>query len=128
MATATSEEAAQQATLAIDGMTCASCAVRIERRLNRLGGVSASVNFASEQAATSFDPAPASIGTLIRAVEAAGYHASLPDGLRAPDSITAWLGGVWTRLDATRCSRRCAASTHPTRDPRHAQPLAKPLH
>ncbi len=81
MATTTSEEPAQQATLAIDGMTCASCAVRIERRLNRLDGVSASVNFASEQAAISFDPAQASVGTLIRAVESAGYHASLPDGL-----------------------------------------------
>lgn len=48
MATAVREEAPEHATLAIDAMTCASCATRIERRLNRLDGVSATVNFASE--------------------------------------------------------------------------------
>jgi len=37
-------------TLAIDGMTCASCAARIEKRLNRIHGVHATVNFATEQA------------------------------------------------------------------------------
>ena len=39
--------------LAIEGMTCASCAARIEKRLNRLDGVEASVNYASEHAAVS---------------------------------------------------------------------------
>ena len=41
----------------IDGMTCASCANRIERRLNRLDGVSATVNYATERASVDFDPA-----------------------------------------------------------------------
>jgi len=42
--------------LPITGMTCASCANRIERRLNRLDGVSASVNYATERATVDFDP------------------------------------------------------------------------
>ncbi len=62
--------------LAIEGMTCASCATRIEKRLNRLDGVAASVNFAGEQAAVSFDPSQVSVEDLMAAVEAAGYHAS----------------------------------------------------
>ena len=64
--------------LALEGMTCASCATRIEKRLNKLDSVSATVNFATEQAAVSFDPRQVSLEDLIAAVEAAGYHASLP--------------------------------------------------
>ena len=60
-------------------MTCTSCAARIEKRLNGLDGVSASVNYAAEQAAVSFDPEHASLDDLIGAVKAAGYHAALPD-------------------------------------------------
>ena len=46
----------QRTQLAIEGMTCASCATRIEKRLNRLDGVSASVNYATEAATVDFDP------------------------------------------------------------------------
>jgi Cu+-exporting ATPase len=62
--------------LDIGGMTCASCATRIERKLNRLDGVTATVNYATEKArvhSTGVDTA-----TLISAVEAAGYTAVLP--------------------------------------------------
>ncbi|MBG6108397.1 Cu+-exporting ATPase [Frigoribacterium sp. CG_9.8] len=62
--------------LDIAGMTCASCATRIERKLNRIEGVSATVNYATEKArvqSTGVDTA-----TLIAAVEAAGYRAALP--------------------------------------------------
>ena len=68
----------EQVELAIEGMTCASCAARIEKRLNKLDGVSASVNYASEHAAVTFDPEQASLEDLIGTVDAAGYHASLP--------------------------------------------------
>ena len=44
--------------LPITGMTCASCANRIERRLNKLDGVAATVNYATEKARVEFDPTP----------------------------------------------------------------------
>ena len=64
--------------LPISGMTCASCANRIERRLNRLDGVSASVNYATEKATVDYDPATVATDDLLGAVEAAGYRAALP--------------------------------------------------
>ena len=64
--------------LALEGMTCAACANRIERKLNKLEGVEASVNYATEQAAVRFDPERVSVTDLLGAVEAAGYHAALP--------------------------------------------------
>ena len=59
-------------------MTCASCANRIERKLNKLDGVSASVNYATEKATVDYDPAAVEPDALVGAVEAAGYHAVLP--------------------------------------------------
>jgi P-type Cu+ transporter len=70
-------ERPERVRLALEGMTCASCAARIERKLNKLDGVEASVNFATEQAAVRFDPGLVGVDDLIRAVEAAGYHARL---------------------------------------------------
>ncbi len=68
----------QRVDLAIEGMTCASCASRIERRLNKLDGVTATVNYATEKAQVTFadDIEPAQ---LIAEVEAAGYTARLPE-------------------------------------------------
>jgi Cu+-exporting ATPase len=63
--------------LDIAGMTCASCANRIERKLNKLEGVSASVNYATERAVVSH-PASVSTDELLATVAAAGYTASLP--------------------------------------------------
>ncbi len=64
--------------LEIAGMTCASCATRIERKLNRIDGVHATVNYATEEAAVRFDPACADVAALVAAVEGAGYRAALP--------------------------------------------------
>jgi Cu+-exporting ATPase len=74
-----------QVELTISGMTCASCASRVERKLNKLDGVSASVNYATEKARVRYpeglDPAE-----LVAAVAAAGYTARLPEPPRAtPD-------------------------------------------
>jgi P-type Cu+ transporter len=69
--------------LEIEGMTCAGCAARVERGLNKLEGVEAAVNLATEEAAVSFDPARVDVAALIAAVEASGYGASLP---RAADA------------------------------------------
>jgi len=62
--------------LDIGGMTCASCATRIERKLNRLDGVSATVNYATEKAQVRAEGVDTA--TLIATVEAAGYRAELP--------------------------------------------------
>ena len=67
-----------RAELSVTGMTCASCAARIERRLNRLDGVSATVNYATERATVDFDPAIVRAEDLVKQVEAAGYGAVLP--------------------------------------------------
>lgn len=64
--------------LRLAGMSCASCAARIERGLNELDGVNASVNFAVEQAHIEHGD-QVNAGDLIRAVEATGYHASVID-------------------------------------------------
>jgi P-type Cu+ transporter len=80
MTTATSPDRAgamRTAELAIGGMTCASCAARIEKKLNKLDGVAATVNLATGTARVSF-PASVSTGDLISVVEQAGYTASLP--------------------------------------------------
>ena len=63
--------------LEISGMTCASCAARIEKRLNKLDGVTASVNYSTELAKVS---APAGVTTdaLVAEVESLGYTATLP--------------------------------------------------
>ena len=64
--------------LPIEGMTCASCANRIERRLNKLDGVSATVNYATERASVAYDPSAASPADLVDAVRSTGYEATLP--------------------------------------------------
>jgi P-type Cu+ transporter len=64
--------------LPVQGMTCASCANRIERKLNKLDGVTATVNYATEQAAVEYDDSRVTPDDLVRAVEAAGYTAVLP--------------------------------------------------
>ena len=63
--------------LVIGGMTCASCAMRIEKKLNKLDGVTATVNYATEQAKVNV-PQGVSVEELIAAVESAGYTAELP--------------------------------------------------
>jgi P-type Cu+ transporter len=64
--------------LPIDGMTCSSCANRIEKSLNKLDGVEATVNFATERATVSFDPERTAADELVEAVGKVGYTASLP--------------------------------------------------
>jgi len=72
--------------LQIGGMTCASCAARIEKRLNRMPGVSASVNYATEKAVVRIDDVPANAAearadaaALIAEIERTGYTAALPE-------------------------------------------------
>lgn len=69
--------------LEIDGMTCASCANRIERKLNKLDGVHASVNYATEKARVEH-PADVDVETLLKTVADAGYSARVPS---TPDDV-----------------------------------------
>src|SRR5215472_13084934 len=72
---ASREEA--RATLALEGMTCASCAMRIEKGLKKVPGVkNASVNFATEQATVTFDPTQTGIEQLVQKVDVVGYKAT----------------------------------------------------
>ncbi len=63
--------------LELEGMTCAACAARIEKALNKVDGVEASVNLATERAAVRYDDGRVALGELVTAVEGAGYGASL---------------------------------------------------
>ena len=69
--------------LPVSGMTCASCAARVERTLNGLDGVTATVNYATERATVDFDDAAVAPEQLVDAVESAGYGATLPGGAAA---------------------------------------------
>ncbi|MFI8885062.1 heavy metal translocating P-type ATPase [Streptomyces sp. NPDC053813] len=64
--------------LAIGGMTCASCAARIEKKLNRMDGVEATVNYATEKAKVSYRGEDISVQDLIATVEKTGYTAHEP--------------------------------------------------
>ncbi|MGW3695451.1 heavy metal translocating P-type ATPase [Streptomyces sp. NPDC005134] len=64
--------------LSIGGMTCASCAARIEKKLNRMDGVTATVNYATEKAKVSYPGENMSVQELIATVEKTGYTAQEP--------------------------------------------------
>ncbi len=70
--------------LSIGGMTCASCAARVEKKLNKLDGVTATVNYATEKARVEFGD-NVSTDQLVSAVESAGYQAALPEPPNPPD-------------------------------------------
>ncbi|MER6673032.1 heavy metal translocating P-type ATPase [Streptomyces sp. NPDC000983] len=78
---------AAEVELLIGGMTCASCAARVEKKLNRMDGVTASVNYATEKARISY-PAGVEVADLIATVVRTGYTAEEP----APDPVAAGPG------------------------------------
>jgi P-type Cu+ transporter len=80
-----SSSATSDIELGITGMTCASCAHRIERRLNKLDGVVATVNYATEKAKVTY-PVALAPQELVSAVEQAGYGADLPHSRAAADA------------------------------------------
>lgn len=93
----------QQVELALTGMTCASCANRIERKLNKLDGVTATVNYATEKAKVTYD-ASVTTDDLVAAVEAAGYGAALPEPPASGDAGPA--GGGAAGDDPVRALRQ----------------------
>jgi P-type Cu+ transporter len=81
--TGETSSAPREVDLSVRGMTCAACAARVEKKLNEIGSVSATVNFATERA-TVTAPASVPVQVLIEAVERAGYGADVLD--RGPGS------------------------------------------
>ncbi|MDE2365761.1 MAG: copper ion binding protein, partial [Betaproteobacteria bacterium] len=71
----------KQIELPIEGMTCTACAARIEKTLNKLPGVRAAVNFASEKARVEFDAAAIRPEDLVRSIEKTGFHV-IPQSVR----------------------------------------------
>jgi P-type Cu+ transporter len=92
--------------LAVTGMTCAACAARIEKKLNRLEGVAATVNYATEKASVTFDPHSLTPDDLIATVQSIGYDATLPAPTRSapegppPENSSAWADPLLQRLTA----------------------------
>ncbi|CAN5441905.1 heavy metal translocating P-type ATPase [soil metagenome] len=85
--------------LQLTGMTCAACAGRIEKKLNRLDGVTATVNYATERASVEFDPTAADAEALIAAVQSIGYDAALPSTIDPDhDPAVARLADLYRRL------------------------------
>ena len=105
-----------QTTLAIGGMTCASCANRVERRLSELDGVSATVNLATEKAAVTYAD-PVTVDDLVAAVESTGYTATPPadepgsGDVPAAHPPTRFGPGCWS-VPCFRC-RSCCWPTVP---------------
>ena len=93
--------------LDVEGMTCASCAARIERKLNKLDGVEATVNYATEAASVSFDPASVSVDDLIATVEAT--H-SQPSNRNCGTFVIATSGAVRSAPTASRVRTARAGS------------------
>ena len=88
---ATSTHTLQQLDLAVSGMTCGACAAKIEKGLNELDGVRATVNYATESARVEFDPAAVNPERVLKAVSELGYgarklHDVTPDELAREDA------------------------------------------
>ncbi len=81
--------------LPVAGMTCAACSTRLERNLNKLPGVTASINLAAEKARIDYDPAQATPASLIQAIEKTGF--SVP-----PQQLQLALEGMTCAACATR--------------------------
>ncbi|MGP9759924.1 heavy metal translocating P-type ATPase [Corynebacterium sp. AOP12-C2-36] len=101
--------------LGVTGMTCTSCSGRVERKLNKLDGVDATVNFATESASVDYDPSKADTTTLIDTVRGAGYDAFAMNDegsadAGADDSDGPGGGGSADRTEAADLKKRTIVS------------------
>lgn len=87
--------AAVEIDFGVTGMTCTSCSARVERKLNKVAGVEATVNYATETASVRYDPASTTPAQLIDVIRGAGYDAfevaeasPLPQNPAIPHVIT----------------------------------------
>lgn len=103
---------AQTVELDIGGMTCASCAARVERKLNRLDGVSATVNYATEQARVTV-PGTLTIDDVIAAVKSTGYTASPSEPLFGETANTVGTAEAATPVGAASTASNVGTSSAP---------------
>src|SRR6266436_7547344 len=86
--------------LALEGMTCASCAMRIEKGLKKVPGVKdASVNLATEKATVTYDPAQTDIEQMVQKVDAVGYKATSPVSSMQKSQQVEYVSGLSDTLD-----------------------------
>ena len=95
--------------LSIGGMTCASCAARIEKKLNRIDGVAATVNYATEQARVVLTD-PVALKDLIATIEATGYTAAAPQPAPATAATTTARTGEAEVTDLSQVRQRVLTS------------------
>jgi Cu+-exporting ATPase len=95
--------------LSIGGMTCASCAARIEKKLNRIDGVAATVNYATEQARVVLTD-PVALEDLIATIEATGYTATVPQPAPATAATTKARTGEAEVTDLSQVRQRVLTS------------------
>src|SRR5260370_25863361 len=111
--------------LALEGMTCASCALRIEKGLKKVPGVAdASVNLASERATVQYDPMAASVDDLLKKVDAVGYKASPLVEPPTPVTSAPWIEAVEPAGADRSIELAINAITCPSRALPHARSLA----
>ncbi|MGW1736949.1 heavy metal translocating P-type ATPase, partial [Streptomyces sp. NPDC001999] len=120
--------ASSEAELAIGGMTCASCAARIEKKLNRMDGVTATVNYATEKARVEFG-AGTRLDDVIATVEKTGYTAQ-PLQRPAPTAAASPVPPPATErtppADETRPTEKAVTDAADTKDTVDATPPARP--
>ena len=112
MSTPTTREPGEQlrtVSLSIGGMTCASCVARVEKKLNKLDGVSASVNLATESARVTA-PSTVSVDDLLATVARAGYSGALL-GTASPEESPAGEAASTSAASATSASTRRPAGS-----------------
>src|SRR5690606_20316083 len=109
--------------LAVQGMTCASCAAKIEKKLNGIDGVSATVNYATDKATVTYDPGSVEPDALVDAVQGLGYQAQLPVAPVAPPPVPAHAGAEHAEHEHAGHAGSGAAHEHD-----HTEPLEQARH
>lgn len=96
----------EQVELGVTGMTCTSCSSRVERKLNKLNGAEAVVNFATESARVEFDPTLVTTQELIDVIRATGYDAFVSRAELASDAPSATDKAAQSDFDASSAQDR----------------------
>ncbi|MCI0555451.1 MAG: cation transporter, partial [Anaerolineae bacterium] len=96
------QQSKQTLTLPVEGMTCASCVLRVEKALKEVDGVEiANVNLATEKVTLAYDPATVQLSSLAKAVDEAGYRLLVPEDAQPSEGFKPSEGSVHVHEDHT---------------------------